>query len=90
MSLKFVLTIRSVGVSFSNRVSQVKVLWFISTKKPKRELALTKLLIEALTKQGMDPAEVWLGTGHDSNRIPLRIRSRSNNSISNSLIAEAG
>ena len=59
-------------------------------QKPKRELVLTKLLIEALANQGMDPAEVWLGTGHDSNRIPLRIRSRSNNSISNSLIAEAG
>ena len=58
--------------------------------KPKRELVLTKMLIEALNKQGMEPAEVWLGTGQDTNRIPLRIRSRSNNSISNSLIAEAG
>lgn len=59
-------------------------------KKPKRELALAEMLMEALNKQGLDPAEVWLDSEHDSNRIPLRIRSRSSNSISNSLIAEAG
>ena len=59
-------------------------------KKPKRELALAEMLMEALNKEGLNPAEIWLNSELDSNRIPLRIRSRSNNSISNSLIAEAG
>ena len=59
-------------------------------KTPKRELALAEMLMEALNKQGVSPAEIWLDSEHESNRIPLRIRSRSSNSISNSLIAEAG
>jgi len=59
-------------------------------KKPNRELALAEMLMEALGKQGLNPAEIWLDSELESNRIPLRIRSRSNNSISNSLIAEAG
>ena len=59
-------------------------------KTPKRELALAEVLMEALNKQGLNPAEIWLDSELKSNRIPLRIRSRSSNSISNSLIAEAG
>ena len=58
--------------------------------RPKRELALAEVLMEALSKQGLNPAEIWLDSELESHRIPLRIRSRSNNSISNSLIAEAG
>ena len=59
-------------------------------KSPKRELVLTKMLIEALNKQGVEPAEVWLGSGGDVDRIPLRIRSHSKKTPSNSMIAEAG
>lgn len=59
-------------------------------KHPNRELVLTKMLIEALNKQGVEPAEVWLGSGSDADRIPLRVRSHSKKIISNSMIAEAG
>ena len=52
MSLKFVLTIRSVGVSFSNRVSQVKVLWFISDKSQNENWHLLNYLLKHLLSKG--------------------------------------